>query len=258
MKRYRNTVSKTQALVEFVPMRYRNALNKTQNSHEGIHVTYRNAVNKMQYSEDCICVRQTNALNKSQGSEECIHVRYRNAISTTQDSVYSHDDILFKTMVEACEELMKTTTIWVTCAAKNRSLTPGHYATKYVGFRYCYSGDIKFLICQVILQGHVSKGSCNFINASPYTVSHHPTKFSGHKHCGSGDYFLVCHMTTCHHLFKGLCDFMSHHLAMFGGYWFSGSRDVMDLVCHVILQDHVTLWVKAFHGNSPPCLVWWP
>ena len=58
----------------------------------------------------------------------------------------------------------------------------------------------------------------------PLTVSHHPIKFGVGKHCDSGD--------------------------------------IIDLVCHVILQDHVvtgymTLWIKVCHGKSTPSQVWW-
>ena len=38
---------------------------------------------------------------------------------------------------------------------------------------------------------------------------HHPDKSCDHKHCGSGDImFLVCHVTSPGHMFKGLCEFM--------------------------------------------------
>ena len=58
------------------------------------------------------------------------------------------------------------------------------------GHSHSGSGVIKNLVCLVILQDHVIKGSCNFIGGS-LMVSHHPGKFSGHRHCGSGDKFLV-------------------------------------------------------------------
>ena len=48
---------------------------------------------------------------------------------------------------------------------------------------------------------------------------------------------------------------MSHHLAKFGGHSHSGSGVIMNLVYHVILQDHmihVSLWVGASHGKPPP------
>ena len=33
--------------------------------------------------------------------------------------------------------------------------------------------------------------------------------FGGHRHCGSGDImFLICHVTSRDHVFKGICDFM--------------------------------------------------
>ena len=34
-------------------------------------------------------------------------------------------------------------------------------------------------------------------------------KYCDHKQCEGGDMFLVCHVTFCEHMFKGLCEFMS-------------------------------------------------
>ena len=42
-----------------------------------------------------------------------------------------------------------------------RPLTLSHQAVKFGGFKDCSSGDM-LLICHVILQDHVIKGSCNF------------------------------------------------------------------------------------------------
>ena len=33
---------------------------------------------------------------------------------------------------------------------------------------------------------------------------------------------------------------MSYHAAKFGGHTHSDSRDIINFVCHVVLQDHVT------------------
>ena len=53
-----------------------------------------------------------------------------------------------------------------------------------------------------------------------------------------------------------------HHPAKFGGHWHYGRGDVIILICHLILQyhlseDHVTLSVEANHLKSPtlPCLL---
>ena len=54
------------------------------------------------------------------------------------------------------------------------------------------------IVCHVILQDHVIKWSCDFMDRSqPYRqdfikVSCHPAKLDGHRHCVSGDMFLVC------------------------------------------------------------------
>ena len=48
---------------------------------------------------------------------------------------------------------------------------------------------------------------------------------------------------------------------MFGSHRHRGSGDMMVLVCHKILVDHVTnghvtLWVGAHQGKLPSCKVW--
>ena len=55
-------------------------------------------------------------------------------------------------------------------------------------------------------------------------LCHYADKSCDHKHCNDGDMmFLICHMTSHEHMFKGLREFFgwkpitaSHHLAMFG------------------------------------------
>ena len=49
---------------------------------------------------------------------------------------------------------------------------------------------------------------------------YHPDKFGDHSRCESGHMFLICHATSCDHMFRGLCYFMpkpltvNQHLAM--------------------------------------------
>ena len=39
-------------------------------------------------------------------------------------------------------------------------------------------------------------------------VCNHSNKFSDHRHCGNGDLmFLICHVTSHDHVFKGLYGF---------------------------------------------------
>ena len=43
----------------------------------------------------------------------------------------------------------------------------------------------------------------------PLTLGHHDATFGGFSHCGSGDeMFLMCHMISKDHVFKGLRDFI--------------------------------------------------
>ena len=66
-----------------------------------------------------------------------------------------------------------------------------------------------------------------------FVVCHHPYKSFDHKLCDSGDImFLIRHMTSREHRFKGLCEFTgetplteSHHIAIFGGHWCSAGGD---------------------------------
>ena len=78
------------------------------------------------------------------------------------------------------------------------------------------------LVCDVISQDHVIKGSCDFCGWEPLKVSHHPTKFGSHSHCGRRDKWFVTWSRKT-----------------------TGSK------------GHATLRMGAFHGNSPPCQVWW-
>ena len=72
------------------------------------------------------------------------------------------------------------------------------------------------------------------------------------------DKFLICHVTSREHIFKGLYEFIagrflmvSHHLAMFGGHWSSASGDIKYLKYHVTLQNHVIEGLSnVMSGNS--------
>ena len=64
------------------------------------------------------------------------------------------------------------------------------------------------LICYVILQGQVTKGSSNFMGRS--RVSHHPVKFGRHRHCSNGEIaILVCHLILHDHVTKGSSNIIS-------------------------------------------------
>ena len=44
---------------------------------------------------------------------------------------------------------------------------------------------------------------------------------------------------------------VNYHLAKFGDHRHCGSEDIMILVCHMILQDHVIKGSRDFKGMSP-------
>ena len=65
------------------------------------------------------------------------------------------------------------------------------------------------LVCHVISQHHMIKGSCDFKMYDPIKVGYHPSKFGGHRHSGRGDIVVsFCHMILQDHVIKGSCDFM--------------------------------------------------
>ena len=109
--------------------------------------------------------------------------------------------------------------------------------------------------------------SCDFLGGSSSSSSlhfitqkfHRPAKCGGHKQCGCGDMFLICHLILQDHMIKRSCDFMSrspsilnvsHHLAKFGGHTHCGREDIMDLVCHVALQDRETKESRDLWGDN--------
>ena len=42
-------------------------------------------------------------------------------------------------------------------------------------------------------------------------VFHHPEKFGDHKHCDNGYMFLICHMILQDHVTKEPCDFIGRY-----------------------------------------------
>ena len=77
-------------------------------------------------------------------------------------------------------------------------------------------------------------------------LRHYADKSYDHKHCDEGDMFLICHVTSHEHMFKGLCEFMGGSssrwvtiLPCFYGHWSSASEDTKYLACKVTLQNHV-------------------
>ena len=46
-----------------------------------------------------------------------------------------------------------------------------HHSSKFGAHRGCESGDIMVLVCDMILQDHVIKGSCDFMDGRPWQVT---------------------------------------------------------------------------------------
>ena len=55
--------------------------------------------------------------------------------------------------------------------------------------------------------------------------------------------FLICHVISFKHMFKGLCEFMGgsfiHHLDMLSEDWSSESGYIKFLICHVTSQKRI-------------------
>ena len=60
-----------------------------------------------------------------------------------------------------------------------------------------------YLACQETLHNHFIEGSCKYMGGELFAVSHNPDMSCDHMRC-----FLICHMASCEHMFKGLCEFM--------------------------------------------------
>ena len=54
-----------------------------------------------------------------------------------------------------------------------------------------------FLVCHVIKQDHIIKGSGDHDVDDSLKISHHPSKLGSHRHRGIGDIMLlVCHVIS--------------------------------------------------------------
>ena len=100
-------------------------------------------------------------------------------------------------------------------------------------------------------------------------VCPHLSKSCEHRHYNSGDIvFLICHVTSCEHMCKGLCDLMGGipswrvtnfpYLVTIGLMQVeiqSISREIAKPRDWRILK--IFDWKLFMHGVSPSCQVWW-
>ena len=99
-------------------------------------------------------------------------------------------------------------------------------------------------------------------------LCHYGDKSCDHKYCSGEDMFLVCHVTSREHMFKGLCEFMgwspSRWVTILPCLVNIGLVQVeIYLACHVNLQNHViegsrNFMLGAFHvyiTNLPSLVV---
>ena len=103
-------------------------------------------------------------------------------------------------------------------------------------------------------------GSCELMGGwDLLALCLHPDKPCDHKQCDCGDVtFLICHMTSRVHMFKGLCEFMGGSPSrrvttlpcLAPGHWSSASGGWRYLICHVISQDHLIERSSNFMSES--------
>ena len=89
----------------------------------------------------------------------------------------------------------------------------------------------------MISQDHVIKGSCNVMgrSSSPISVSYRSVTVVGHRPCGSEDIMiLVCHVILQDHV-------IGYHPVKLGGHRHSDIADIVVVLCHMISQDHM-IW----------------
>ena len=62
-----------------------------------------------------------------------------------------------------------------------------YHPAKFGGHSHSGSGVIRNLVCHVILQDHMIKGSCDSMGMESLMACHNPAKFGDHRHHGGGD-----------------------------------------------------------------------
>ena len=89
------------------------------------------------------------------------------------------------------------------------SIKVSYHSAKFGGQGPNGGENIVILVCHVISQYHMIKGSCDFKRYDPIKVGYHPSKFGGRRHSERGDIVVsFCHVILQDHMIKGSCDFM--------------------------------------------------
>ena len=91
-------------------------------------------------------------------------------------------------------------------------------------------------------------------------VCHHPEKFCDRRYRDNGNkMFLICHVTSRNHMFKGLMYVnlgveapirVSYHFAMFGGSWSTASGNVKYYICHMTRKKQLIEGSCNMSGSS--------
>ena len=81
-----------------------------------------------------------------------------------------------------------------------------HHLAKFGGHRYCGSRNVMFLVCHLIYQNHVIKGSDECIEAHRGKLQ--PVKFGGHRDSCGGIMAFVCHVALQNYVIKVFYEFL--------------------------------------------------
>ena len=100
----------------------------------------------------------------------------------------------------------------------------------------------------------------------PFSLGLHAANFGGFRHCGNGGKkFLICHMFSNDHVFKGLPDLkgkpiiVSHQIATFTSRRPGGGSYIIYLICRVTFQYHLINGSLNFmDGSYSLCLTTMP
>ena len=105
----------------------------------------------------------------------------------------------------------------------------------------CGRRDTKYLVCQVILQGHDQR----IYGRKLHSICNHP------NYLGSGyKVILDCCVISQDHVTKELSDIMSTSPSSLVAISTEGSRDITDLIFHMTLHNHLIKGPSDFTERS--------
>ena len=145
------------------------------------------------------------------------------------------------------------------------------HPVKFSDCSHSNSDDVLVLVCHVISQDHVIKGSCDFMERSSWSELTIPPSLLA---IDALIVEIICHVIDSlsrdlarphdqrvKRLYRLKPIKVSYHPVKFGSHWHCGSGSMMILVCDMISHDHVIKGLRdfmgrSFQGNLSSCQVW--